>query len=125
MAGPGISVRDAAGTPPAPAEENGRIVPLQQTPPTGIRRHLPFASMKPPFSLPDDYHHFSTPARAAASNDSAADQLPDAVVVKSIVGPPFPWLIFFVLNLSVMLFVKFFFLNLDFDRAINYINSCI
>ncbi|XP_073032797.1 transcription factor E2FA-like [Primulina eburnea] len=83
MAGTGISTRDAAATPPAPAAENGRIFPLQQTPPTAIRRHLPFASMKPPFAPPDDYHHFSTPARAAASSGSAADQLPDAVVVKS------------------------------------------
>lgn len=86
MAGPGISTPDAAATPPATAAETGRIFPLQQTPPTAIRRHLPFASMKPPFAPPDDYHHFSTPARPAASAVSAADQLPDAVVVKSTVG---------------------------------------
>ncbi|XP_073017609.1 transcription factor E2FA-like [Primulina eburnea] len=79
MAGP----RDEAATPPATAAENGRIFPLQLTPPTAIRRHLPFASMKPPFTQPDDYHHFSTPARAAASAVTAADQLLDAVVVKS------------------------------------------
>ncbi|KZV48983.1 hypothetical protein F511_09579 [Dorcoceras hygrometricum] len=83
MAGPGISTRDGAATPPSTAAENGRIIPLQHTPPTAIRRHLPFASMKPPFAPPDDYHHFSTPARAAASDGSTADQLPDAIVVKS------------------------------------------
>ncbi|KAL0309436.1 UNVERIFIED_CONTAM: Transcription factor E2FA [Sesamum radiatum] len=68
MAGRGAPNRDAAATPQA-AGSNGQILHHQQTPPTSIRRHLPFASMKPPFVSPDDYHRFSTPARAAASVD--------------------------------------------------------
>ncbi|KAL0346962.1 UNVERIFIED_CONTAM: Transcription factor E2FA [Sesamum calycinum] len=78
MAGRGAPNRDAAATPQA-AGSNGQILHHQQTPPTSIRRHLPFASMKPPFVSPDDYHRFSTPARAAAS----VDHPPEAIVVKS------------------------------------------
>ncbi|KAI3443336.1 hypothetical protein Pfo_000001 [Paulownia fortunei] len=78
MAGHGAPNRDAAATPPA-AASNGQILHQQQTPPTAIRRHLPFASMKPPFVSPDDYHRFSTPARAAA----VADHPPEAIVIKS------------------------------------------
>lgn len=78
MAGRGAPNRDAAATPQA-AGSNGQILHHQQTPPTSIRRHLPFASMKPPFVSPDDYHRFSTPARAATS----ADHPPEAIVVKS------------------------------------------
>ncbi|KAI3447390.1 hypothetical protein Pfo_004055 [Paulownia fortunei] len=77
MAGPGAPTSDAGATPPAAAAENGQILLQQQTPPTMIRRHLPFASMKPPFLPPDDYHRFPTPARAAT------DHLPEAIVVKS------------------------------------------
>ncbi|EPS61970.1 hypothetical protein M569_12823, partial [Genlisea aurea] len=69
-------------TPPA-APSNGQILRQQQTPPAGIRRHLTFASMKPPFLNPDDYHRFSTPAAAAASSATAADHLSEAIVVKS------------------------------------------
>ncbi|KAH6762117.1 E2F transcription factor 3 [Perilla frutescens var. hirtella] len=79
MAGRGTPSRDAAATPPA-AASNGQILHQQQTPPTTIRRHLPFATMKPPFVSPDDYHRFPTPARAAAA---AADHLSEAVVIKS------------------------------------------
>ncbi|KAL0344856.1 UNVERIFIED_CONTAM: Transcription factor E2FA [Sesamum radiatum] len=74
MAGLGLT-GDSGATPPA-AAANGQIVCKQQTPATTIRRHLPFASMKPPFVLPDDYHRF-TPARAAS------DHPPEAIVVKS------------------------------------------
>ncbi|KAL8517640.1 hypothetical protein ACS0TY_015759 [Phlomoides rotata] len=77
MAGRGAPNRGAA-TPP-PAASNGRILHQQQTPPSTIRRHLPFASMKPPFVAPDDYHRFTTPSGATA----AADHPPDAIVVKS------------------------------------------
>ncbi|KAK4432619.1 Transcription factor E2FA [Sesamum alatum] len=76
MAGIGARTGDAGATPPAVAE-NGQILCQQQTLPTIIRRHLPFASMKPPFVPPDDYHRFSNPAR------SAADHLPEATIVKS------------------------------------------
>ncbi|KAL0337073.1 UNVERIFIED_CONTAM: Transcription factor E2FA [Sesamum calycinum] len=76
MAGLGARTGDSGATPPA-AAANGKILCKQQTQPTMIRRHLPFASMKPPFVLPDDYHRFSTPARAAA------DLPPEAVIVKS------------------------------------------
>ncbi|KAK6152253.1 hypothetical protein DH2020_014888 [Rehmannia glutinosa] len=79
MAGPGAPAHDEVATPPAVAATaaNGQIAPQQRTPPTMIRRQLPFSSMKPPFVPPDDYHRFSTPARAVA------DYLPEAIVVKS------------------------------------------
>ncbi|KAL3642756.1 E2F transcription factor 3 [Castilleja foliolosa] len=76
MAGRGAPNRGA--TPPPPPATNGQILHRQQTPPTKIRRHLPFSSMKPPFVSPDDYHRFSTPARAAT-----ADHPPEAIVIKS------------------------------------------
>ncbi|XP_057778352.1 transcription factor E2FA-like isoform X2 [Salvia miltiorrhiza] len=76
MAARATPSRDAAATPPA-APSNVQILHHQQTPPPTIRRHLPFASMKPPFVSPDDYHRFSTPSRAAA------DHLSEAVVIKS------------------------------------------
>ncbi|KAL6507796.1 E2F transcription factor 3 [Orobanche gracilis] len=79
MAGRGAPSREAAQTPPAKTASNGQIFCQQKTPPPTIRRHLPFASMKPPFVSPDDYHQFSMPARAA----SAADHPPEAVVIKS------------------------------------------
>lgn len=79
MAARGTPSRDAAATPPA-AASNGQILHQQLTPPPAIRRHLPFATMKPPFVAPDDYHRFSTPGRAAAA---AADHLSEAVVIKS------------------------------------------
>ncbi|KAL6559102.1 E2F transcription factor 3 [Orobanche hederae] len=80
MAGRGAPTREAAQTPPAKTASNGQIFCQQKTPPPTIRRHLPFASMKPPFVSPDDYHRFSTPARAAST---AADHPPEAVVIKS------------------------------------------
>lgn len=95
MAGRGAPKRDAAATPPpAAAAANGQILRQQQTPPTAIRRHLPFASMKPPFIPADDYHRFSTPARAAAA---AADHPPEAIIVKSPVGSEFS--LYYVLQL--------------------------
>ncbi|KAK6131614.1 hypothetical protein DH2020_034628 [Rehmannia glutinosa] len=79
MAGRGAPNRDVAATPPAAPARNGQILHHQQTPPTTIRRHLPFASMRPPFVSPDDYHRFSTPARAGGGGDHP----PEAIVVKS------------------------------------------
>ncbi|KAK6147334.1 hypothetical protein DH2020_018246 [Rehmannia glutinosa] len=87
MAGRGAPNRDVAATPPAAPARNGQILHQQQTPPTTIRRHLPFASMRPPFVSPDDYHRFSTPARAAAA--AGGDHPPEAIVVKSPVRKPF------------------------------------
>ncbi|KAG8376828.1 hypothetical protein BUALT_Bualt09G0104400 [Buddleja alternifolia] len=78
MAAHGAPRRNSAATPPA-AASNGQILRQQHTPPAAIRRHLPFASMKPPFVRPDDYHRFSTPARASAS----ADHLSEAIIVSS------------------------------------------
>ncbi|KAL2503138.1 Transcription factor E2FA [Forsythia ovata] len=72
MAGPGTSTGDSGA--------KGQTV---QTQPTSIRRHLPFASMKPPFVPPNDYHRFSTPGRTPV-----ADHPPEVVVVKS---PPPKW----------------------------------
>lgn len=82
MAGRGAPSREAAQTPPAKTASNGQIFCQQKTPPPTIRRHLPFASMKPPFVSPDDYHRFSTPARAASAA-AAADHPPEAVFIKS------------------------------------------
>ncbi|XP_021887509.1 transcription factor E2FB [Carica papaya] len=48
----------------------------QSQPP--LKRQLPFSSMKPPFSVPADYHRFSS-----AGTRRATDQEPEAVVVKS------------------------------------------
>ncbi|XP_022866679.1 transcription factor E2FA-like isoform X1 [Olea europaea var. sylvestris] len=79
MTGQEAPTREAVPTPPA-AAGNGQIIYQQQTPPTAIRRHLPFESMKPPFAPHDDYHHFCTPGRAPASSSSHPS---DAVVVKS------------------------------------------
>ncbi|XP_011077793.1 transcription factor E2FA isoform X2 [Sesamum indicum] len=76
MAGLGARTGDSGATPPA-AAVSGQILSKQQTPPKMIGRHLAFASMKPPFVLPDDYHRFSTPPRAAA------DHPPEAIIVKS------------------------------------------
>ncbi|KAK6145734.1 hypothetical protein DH2020_022554 [Rehmannia glutinosa] len=87
MAGRGAPNRDVAATPPAAPARNGQILHQQQTPPTTIRRHLPFASMRPPFVSPDDYHRFSTPARAAAA--AGGDHPPEAIVVKSLVCSSF------------------------------------
>lgn len=51
--------------------------------PQPIKRHLPFSSMKPPFSPPEDYHRFSNPLGAAT--DVRIHEA-DAVVVKSTVS---------------------------------------
>ncbi|XP_015898821.1 transcription factor E2FA isoform X1 [Ziziphus jujuba] len=58
-------------TPPPPVPSGGG----QILPP--LRRHLAFASTKPPFLPPDDYHRFSGDAHRAA------DQEPEAIVVRS------------------------------------------
>ncbi|XP_062112558.1 transcription factor E2FA isoform X1 [Humulus lupulus] len=57
--------------PPPPLASGG----AQIVPP--LRRHLAFTSTKPPFVPPDDYHRFSSDGRRAA------DQEPEAIVVRS------------------------------------------
>ncbi|XP_038701654.1 transcription factor E2FA-like [Tripterygium wilfordii] len=44
-----------------------------------MRRHLAFMPMKPPFAVPDDYHHFSSGSVARR----LADQEPETIVVRS------------------------------------------
>lgn len=95
MAGLGARTGDSGATPPA-AAASGQILCKQQTPPKMIGRHLAFASMKPPFVLPDDYHRFSTPARAAA------DHPPEAIIVKSTVRPVLS-LVLFPISIGVCL----------------------
>ncbi|MCD7452890.1 e2f transcription factor [Datura stramonium] len=46
-----------------------------------IKRYLPFASMRPPFVTPEDYHRFSTPG--VDSRIGSASLQPEAIVVKS------------------------------------------
>ncbi|XP_054800447.1 transcription factor E2FA isoform X1 [Prosopis cineraria] len=61
----------ASNRPASPPPETS-----QNRPP--LKRHLAFASTKPPFVPPDDYHSFSSP-----NSRRAADQEPEAVVVRS------------------------------------------
>ncbi|OAY42972.1 transcription factor E2FA [Manihot esculenta] len=54
------------------------------TPPPGpilppLRRHLAFATMKPPFVPPDDYHQFTSPT----TNRAATDREAEGIVVRS------------------------------------------
>lgn len=79
MTGQEAPTREAVPTPPA-AAGNGQIIYQQQTPPTAIRRHLPFESMKLPVAPHDDYHRFSIPGQAPAFS---SNHPPDAIVVKS------------------------------------------
>ncbi|MBA0792778.1 hypothetical protein Gohar_017247, partial [Gossypium harknessii] len=66
----------------APAPSAPSIVPP-------IRRHLAFASMKPPFVHPDDYHRFSSNNsnnNLTTGNNTRgiiADQEVEAIVVRS------------------------------------------
>ncbi|XVF76124.1 hypothetical protein PTKIN_Ptkin13bG0240600 [Pterospermum kingtungense] len=62
----------------APPSSGPSIVPP-------IRRHLAFASTKPPFVHPDDYHRFSSNNLTAAKNarGNIADQEVEAIVVRS------------------------------------------
>ncbi|KAL3379374.1 hypothetical protein AABB24_000204, partial [Solanum stoloniferum] len=46
-----------------------------------IKRYLPFASMRPPFVTPEDYHRFSIPG--VDSRIGSASLQPEAIVVKS------------------------------------------
>lgn len=117
MAGHAAPNRDAAATPSATAS-NGQILRQQQTPPTTIRRHLPFASMKPPFVSPDEYHRFSTPARSAA----AADHPPEAIVIKSPVR--FAILSQYLLFHCCLFAFCLIFLILAFYCAINNFRVC-
>ncbi|KAI5560762.1 hypothetical protein BDE02_16G068600 [Populus trichocarpa] len=61
------STRPAATAPPS-----GSILPP-------LARHLAFATMKPPFLPPDDYHRFSSPSTSRV----AADRDAEAIVVRS------------------------------------------
>lgn len=49
-----------------------------------IKRYLPFASMRPPFVTPEDYHRFSIPG--VDSRIGSASLQPEAIVVKSPVS---------------------------------------
>lgn len=69
--GVGASNRQASPSPEASS--------VQNRPP--LKRHLAFASTKPPFVPPDDYHSFS-----ASDSRRAADQEAEAVVVRSPVS---------------------------------------
>lgn len=54
-----------------------------------IRRHLAFASTKPPFVHPDDYHRFSSDSNLTAANNARgiiSDQEVEAIVVRSPVS---------------------------------------
>ncbi|KAJ9181317.1 hypothetical protein P3X46_009457 [Hevea brasiliensis] len=44
-----------------------------------LRRHLAFATMKPPFVPPDDYHRFTSPT----TNRAAADREAEGILVRS------------------------------------------
>ncbi|KAK1563745.1 hypothetical protein Q3G72_032116 [Acer saccharum] len=66
------SAHSTAPTPPHHPPPSAPIVPP-------IRRHLAFVTTKPPFVPSDDYHRFSSPA----TTRRAADQEPEAVVVRS------------------------------------------
>ncbi|KAJ1696268.1 hypothetical protein LUZ63_004780 [Rhynchospora breviuscula] len=51
-----------------------------------IRRHAPFASSRPPFAAPDEYHRFTNGAASASDArhvSSPADDMVDALVVKT------------------------------------------
>ncbi|CAK7341981.1 unnamed protein product [Dovyalis caffra] len=59
--------------------------PASAAPPSGpilppLTRHLAFATMKPPFVPPDDYHRFSSPSTSRV----AADRDAEAIVVRSL-----------------------------------------
>nr|GLL46105.1 transcription factor E2FA-like [Ipomoea trifida] len=72
----------AAAPPPAPSNAppaNG-VSGAQIPRPT--RRHLAFASMKPPFVPPEDYHRFSTPG-ADVGLAAGNNHQPEAIIVKS------------------------------------------
>lgn len=71
MSGARASNRQAAPS----ANGGGQIPP-------SIKRHLQFASMKPPFVPHEDYHRFSS---GDARKVSAADREAEAIVVKSTV----------------------------------------
>lgn len=76
MSGARASNRQATSPHPPASNVGGQI-------PQPIKRHLQFASMKPPFVPPEDYHRFSSgDARRVAAT---ADQEAEAIVVKSTV----------------------------------------
>ncbi|CAH9078881.1 unnamed protein product [Cuscuta epithymum] len=81
MSGSGTPTKAAAPPPPAVAAQTTNGVPGAQIPrPT--RRHLAFASMKPPFLPPEDYHRFSTPGADSGFATGIGHQA-EALIVKS------------------------------------------
>ncbi|XP_052112855.1 transcription factor E2FA isoform X2 [Arachis duranensis] len=69
-----------AGPPPQHTKPDDSGVPIR--PP--LKRHLAFASMKPSFAQPDEYHSFSSSSGAPDSGRKlAADQQAEVVVVRS------------------------------------------
>jgi transcription factor E2F3 len=82
------STRPAATAPPS-----GSILPP-------LARHLAFATMKPPFLPPDDYHRFSSPSTSRV----AADRDAEAIVVRSPVRFSFSVLLYLFKDIHVYLF---------------------
>lgn len=90
-------VRSSPGSsqpsPPPPHLPPSSSAPVTSTPVVPpIRRHLAFASTKPPFHPSDDYHRF-TPSSSLSNNDRSfvngsgvVDREEDAVVVRSPVS---------------------------------------
>ncbi|MED6134380.1 E2F transcription factor 3, variant 2 [Stylosanthes scabra] len=70
-----------AGPPPPHTKRDDSGAPAR--PP--LKRNLAFASMKPPFAQPDEYHSFSSSSSAAPESGRrvAADQQAEVVVVRS------------------------------------------
>ncbi|MED6212747.1 E2F transcription factor 3 [Stylosanthes scabra] len=71
-----------AGPPPPHTKRDDSGAPAR--PP--LKRNLAFASMKPPFAQPDEYHSFSSSSSAAPPDSGrkvAADQQAEVVVVRS------------------------------------------
>jgi len=82
------STRPAATAPPS-----GSIFPP-------LARHVAFATMKPPFLPPDDYHRFSSPSTSRV----AADRDAEAIVVRSPVRFSFSVLLYLYKDIHVYLF---------------------
>lgn len=80
--------------PPPPQHPSSSPAPVASVPVVPpIRRHLAFASTKPPFHPSDDYHRFtpyslSNNDRSLANGCGVVDREEDAVVVRSPVSLP-------------------------------------
>ena len=83
----------ASTRPVATAAPSGPILPP-------LARHLAFATMKPPFLPPDDYHRFSSPSTSRV----AADRDAEAIVVRSPVRFSLSVLLYLYKDIHVYLF---------------------